>query len=617
LSSKVDESQGFLAAVTDGSGHALIDTFSEQALVAVAKDGWRATQQLPVTAAVPKPGIGTAEAVWSLDFTIEQLRASDVVSGSVVDEVDRSIPGVAITWFSGAGRVRHRGFLTRSPAPETVVSDGAGRFQVPMCGERGQLRARKEGLAERWLTLEPADYVLGLKVVMTAEAVVGGTVVDQDGYAVGGAQVEGGGAGETPRRTMTNANGRFLLRGLRAGGTPSSEAPHPGLQVSAFHPAKGSVSQWVEIPIGRMAETRLALRGDTIPGAVHRGPVPISSVRVRVRGTIRSLDGIHWEDRSYDVFTSDPDGRFAIARPNGNHWSLLIEPPDGPRSTIAAYEMRAADLPPFLDIDLERIEAARGTIRLVVVDADGHPVDSYWLRMESSDTKIAPLSMYCASSDGSADALVPAGAYDVAVSARGAGLLHRVGTVTVAANGVQDLGNVVVEPPGAIDGTVEPPSGGAAGDLFGLIVAHDTTGPTPIMCATGFREWHIEDLAPGKYTLEPGGRSLIDFDSQAVDVRSGKRERVQLFGRPCWHGAVYVRVAGAGGGPCVVEFRNCKGQNERRTVDAAAVQGGVVRIDAVHLVPGMSTIWIGAVGSPLTEHKASNEGVDSLWIDFP
>ncbi len=616
MASKADDRQVHLAAVTDGSGHAVVDSFDARDLVSVAKDGWLATQQLPVTAAVPSDDAGATEAVWRLDFTIERVRGSDVVPGRVVDEVGRPIPDVTITWHSGARRLRHRGFLTRAPAPQTAVSNTEGRFSLALRREPGRLLARRDGLADCWLRLEPADYEGGIEVVMVAEAIVRGTVIDQAGVGVCGAQVEAAADDDTPRRTMTNALGRFVVRGLRAGTNPSSVVPRAGIQVCAFHPARGSGTQRLTVEPGGIAEAQLVLSGDTITGSVRRGAVPVPGARIRVRGTIRGWNGADWENGDFDVLASHPDGRFTIARPEGPGWGLLVEPPPDPERITAPYELPGSDLPAFVDIDLEQLEVGHGTICLVVVDTNDRPVDSYWLRLRAPGEKAGWLSFFCGSPDGRARASVPSGTYEIAVSPRGGGLLHEVGTVSVAAKAVQDLGQVAVERPASIHGTLEPPAGVEVdNDLVGLIIAHDRL-PTAIMWKGSFGEWQLDDLAPARYSLRPGDHSLIDFDPQTVEVRPGKREHVRLFGRPCWRGAIRVRMGTSHRGPWVVEFRNCRGHTERRQFDVSTASNGVARIDNVHLRPGTTTVSIGAVGSPPVAHEVSNAGKDTLWIDL-
>jgi hypothetical protein len=613
VGSKVDEDQVYVAAVTDGHGCAQVDSFDERDLLSIVKGGFKATQRLPVTAAVPRSSEGGAS-TWELQFTVEPLRDSDVVSGRVVDELGRPVAAASITWWSGERPSRHRGFLTRAPGPVCAVSEDTGRFRLPLCGQQGRLLARRDGFADRWLALEPATYATnGIEVVMVPEVVVHGIVLDQEGRAVSGAELEAGTAGDTPRRAMTDCSGRFTLRGVRAGPDPSNRAGSLGVRVTAFHPARGAAAKWTAVHTNR-ADVELTLAGARIVGSVRRGASPVPSTRVAIRGTMNSWRGSGFDDRGYEVLTDSPDGRFVLARPEGGRWSLLVEPPAGSRPAIGPFEVPGSTLPSIVDIDLDEMDRGRGTVELAVVDSTGIPVDSYWLRLFATDEGRAPLSLFCGSRDGRMSARVPIGTYDVAVSPRGGGLLHKIGSVAVAANEPRDLGKVVVQPAGSLHGTLEPPAGGTAQRVVGHIIAEGS--PPAVHLWTGvFGPWRLDDIAPGRYVLKAGERSQIDFDPCPVEVMPGSRGSVQLFGRPCRRVHIHVRVATTDSGRWILQFENCRGEVEQRAFDPRTADHGVVRIGDVHLRPGVSKIAVGAADAPLRVRELPGDGSSYLWVD--
>lgn len=268
-----------------------------------------------------------------------------------------------------------------------------------------------------------------------------------------------------------------------------------------------------------------------------------------------------------------------------------------------------------MDIDLEPLERARGVVRITVRDTAGEPVDSYLLRLFPSGGKGNQLSAFCGNLDGKLDATVPAGEYKLALSPRGGARLQEVGSVQVTPGGVVDLGTVLVEAPRTIRGTLKPLRGDAGGTHIGEIVAR-ASQPSRNIWVGPFGEWAIEDIAAGRYSLEPGERSGIDFDPVPVSVPTAAGEIVRLIGRPCWRGKLRVRIAATARGAWLLQYTNCRGSMEQKMLDAGAAANGVLVFEDLHIGPGNSHVDIGPADGPLRRFDITAKGHDPIRLEF-
>ena len=606
LGSKGNAQVAIPVAETGPQGLATFSSFDRRDLVWVSKEGWRSTARLPVTAASRQNASQSDSRTWLLEFLVERMQSSDLVHGRVVNVAGRPIPDVTVRWLAGAGgpRLRYRSFLAEHPAPVTVQSDAAGRFSLPLCGGRGRLHARCRGFADVWQDLDPLSYeVDGVEVVLPPEATIEGFVVGQAGLPVGGAQVEARVGDDDPVASITDASGRFRLRGVR-GSQDHVDTAGTVVELCAFHASEGSAREEFALANVGFADIRLALVGELLTGLLRRDAEPVSRAQVYVRGTIRSWRGGSWDYRGYSVTTLE-DGRFRLVRPVGR-WSLIVEP-ESERSLIRApLRFPGAGLSNFVDIDLNATEQARGTIRVSASYADKRPLDSYWLRLFPRKSKSGAISVFCAQTDGKLEASVPAGNYRVAISPRGGSLMQEVDDASVLTGAVCNLGNVTIEPPTTLSGSLTPDSFGGVEDLVGTITLR-ARSPAVSLWSGGFGRWEIPYVAPGHYTLAPGRRSQIDFDPVEVDVVAGENPSIRLLGRPCWRGRVYLRLPSGAFGLWVAEFSNCRGLPERRTFDAGSAQNGRISLSEVLLPLGASRFLIGPVDGLLRSFTVAPE----------
>lgn len=621
LGSEVDPQVLVDVASTDPAGRASVVSFNRGDMLSVAKPGWRGTDRLPVTAAEPRRQPAAGELTWSLDFVLEPVLAADLVEGRVVDDANRPIAAAVVTWFArdGSRPRRFKGFLTRLPAPVAVRTDAAGRFALPLCRDVGRLSVQCEGYADCWLQLDPDDYeVRGIEVVMTAEKVVRGFVIDQAGQPVPGAEVEVATDDLRPRPTLTDARGRFELRGIAALARAPEDSAAASVRIGAFHPAHGTDTKKVALQEANETPMHLVLSGNLLHGRVHRGSLPVTGARVTVHGTSRRLSGNSWGVVSYSVLSKAPDGAFAILRPDGP-WELVVEPEGESLESHVPFRRSGAGLPPTIDIDLHQFERSRGALRMRLVDSDGQPVDSYWLHLLSNERRTADVSVFCSSVDGALEARVPAGAYWVAVTPRSGVQRQETGHITVTAGGQVDLGTVIAESPVVVQGTLTPAHGVITEKLRGVVVLRAklrAQSPAMHYWVGGYGAWEIGDVAPGEYTIQPGAQSEIDFEPARVVLPLAADEVVRLVGHPCWRGRVMVQLPASASGPWVLQYENCHGSIDQRTFDASSATSGVASLPDVLLRRGVSQVLAGQANGELRRIAVTAKGFSHIWIDL-
>lgn len=160
------------------------------------------------------------------------------------------------------------------------VSDDDGRFTISVPPGTFAVQCRKDGDDGDPVRvhLEPKGRA-SVELFVEAQAAVAGVVLDKAGGPVEGVVVSGRNAGARKvRRAVSDAKGRFVIRGLRPGAVVA-EAHHDG----RF--AEGHTKAKVELPY---AEVRLVLEDSTIgiTGTVvgAEGPIPQATVNAAAAG---------------------------------------------------------------------------------------------------------------------------------------------------------------------------------------------------------------------------------------------------------------------------------------------------------------------------------------------
>jgi protocatechuate 3,4-dioxygenase beta subunit len=388
-----------------------------------------------------------------------------------------------------------------------------------------------------------------LELILEHEAVIAGTVVDQTGAPIEGAQVSAARLDVTarsglaaPRPELTDAAGRFALRGLEPGDYRVAAARDPRELSRAVETSGAVVSAGA-------TDVRLVLEAD----GVISGKVALRSGGSPATYAIRiGRDGVP------TTFASE---RFQLDVPPGRH-ALWVEGPDFTATSVDGLVVEAAETTDAGTIVVDRGRALRGA----VVDASGA---------------------------GVAGAEVTAGTVLAGTGARadlgegGPGFRSDVKRTTTRSDGSfaltgvasQQLSLVAVSPAGR-SAPVAVPAGAddvtgitlpmlregrlagvvsQAGEPLRAIVnaqAHDS--PLAMMTViSSDGAYHFDHLAPGRYTVSPVAGDPYagsPFYPRAVEVRAGATTTLDLPVAP-GTATMNVRAPGVSAGLVFVTTR--------------------------------------------------------------
>jgi uncharacterized GH25 family protein len=236
---------------------------------------------------------------------IVRVSAGAQLSGRVLHELERPVPGAKVQWWASSGRPHS------TPPDGEVESSDDGRFTLANVASTFFVSATAPGLCcETGLTgLAPPRAILdGLEVRMGACAVVTGHVVDEAGQPVPDALVEFAEPSSSndskataqpdifshscgSESTRTDANGAFRVENLPVRGFPRS----------AWVECAGYIGDYSRVRLEQPDQRITLVRGLSLSGRVWRSDgLPAQGATVRVGNT---------RGRSAKVRTSD-DGSF-------------------------------------------------------------------------------------------------------------------------------------------------------------------------------------------------------------------------------------------------------------------------------------------------------------------
>lgn len=314
--------------------------------------------------------------------------------GWVVDEADAPVAGAQVRLLDvdpqrralrlpGTAREAHsvddgswQMVALRPGVYEMVVrATGFAQTTVPgvWVGSDDDLIALMDGSADPKSTspgsinpgsVDPETYDLGT-VVLLPGASLEGWVTDGDRQPVAGAEVRGweSGRSELGTSTVTDDQGRFVLRDLRGGSSVSIAARHP-------HYLRGSIGP-ISVPQpGELAdEVEIVLeRGTAIRGRVSDElgrPVARASVALFGQGGGGSARG------GQSTTVTERQGSFELHQVPAGPATLQVSHRDYPRHSEPVQLLPAHLGVTEVDVVLQ---SAAGGLRGVVRDADGGPV---------------------------------------------------------------------------------------------------------------------------------------------------------------------------------------------------------------------------------------------------
>ena len=300
-----------------------------------------------------------------------------VLSGGEAKEIRLTgkVAGVGGEAVAGAS-VRLFGMKTAKEAGTFALlgeaaTDSEGKFSVSIPGkgigsdETVTVAASKEGYALGWTTIL-VRFTRDARVRLAAPAKLAGTVVDEAGRAVAGAEVTAyllrmgpdgpqqiAGVGDLDAlRTKTDEKGSFAFLNIPADAKAAFAVSAPG-KARTFTAGKGEARQRYQFAAGRTDIAITLSPGATIEGKVIEKGTGEAIPDVRVRATGRS-DEVRGEALNS---TSGADGAFRFEGLAAGEYSLLPAGPPGKASEWAAENV---------DISVEK----GGTVSGVTIEVE-------------------------------------------------------------------------------------------------------------------------------------------------------------------------------------------------------------------------------------------------------
>ncbi len=353
---------------------------------------------------------GTALSGRILGLELDDLAQVEVRAGRTTGEVD----------FEGAYRIEHV-----APGEVTVLAG------IPGSGRQITERVTVEpGAGEVVLDLEfGSGYVLTGRVVTGEEPVAGATV------RLYGATVS------TRGTATTDAEGRFRIEGLKAGGYQLWVRSYDsGVEHQDHLELQADDDVLIQIGTGRVAgQVRESESGDGVEG------VTLMLVGADLEGPMRGFGG--------KSATSDSRGRFSFAAVPAGSWQL--------RASKAGYADAEIALQTFAGEEVEGLDvllAATPGLSFEVVSAAGAPASRVLVALlDGAGQRVAGGSYRTLEGGRVEITTVPAGSWEMLIVAGDSAVLSLQVTVPGDAGRIQlsPGGGVAVEVPALADGRVD------------------------------------------------------------------------------------------------------------------------------------------------------------------
>jgi protocatechuate 3,4-dioxygenase beta subunit len=276
----------------------------------------------------------------ALSFQFHLCAATDEAgkfSGTVVDAQGNPVAGAAVVCYQYPIRAALWSFDPE--AKQQVVTGGQGAFEFSTIQGPGVVLVTKAGMAPAWRSLYSAQSETQ-KIVLSASASLSGTVVDDAGQPVAGAEVW---VWSVVNKAMSDGGQPDFLFGKIARGLFSVRTSADGKFRIENFPADAKAGLGVKKSGLAMQQNANPLRYDELPFHAGQKDItltldPAGSVtgKVVVRGTGQPLASARvsllpltpgWANSSFDPGTifSAADGSFQIADVSAGSYRLMAE----------------------------------------------------------------------------------------------------------------------------------------------------------------------------------------------------------------------------------------------------------------------------------------------------
>jgi protocatechuate 3,4-dioxygenase beta subunit len=479
-----------------------------RAWLALPDDGWLVVQ---ADGAAPHlQVVGRAE-VLPAGRLLASLAPEAVLHGLATDAAGAVLAGLRVT------AVPHDDRLEELLAPASAVTDAQGRFELRGLAAGGySLRAERPPFAPaRQGVVAAAGEVREVALVLQAGATLEGRVLSTFGTPLAGEAVRAVLPNAPSAPVSTDAGGRFVLAGLRAGSAFVALEDGRGNTRVSLQPG-GTTRVELVVPVGGV-----------VTGRVHAAGRPLEDWSVTAREAERGAGS-----RRSETAHTDAEGAFRFEGLEPQAHLLGVRGPDG-RLRASRDVLVVEGQQVTLDVEL-----TDATLLLpVLADEDGTPVPDASVELRSGGAALGkPL---LTTPDGRAElAHVPEGTLELAAQAPGRQVARA--SVEVRA-GASDLPVVLRLPVAArLSGRVLVADAGPR--VSCRIALEPLEGQPPVEARAVGREgdWSIDHLAPGRWRVSvlqdvsqvPGRVDLREIDTRALELARGEARVLDLVVQP-------------------------------------------------------------------------------------
>jgi RNA polymerase sigma factor (sigma-70 family) len=442
---------------------------------------------------------GNADATERVALSLSRGAA---ISGRVVDEAKKPIAGARVVATNASEPLP-----VVDPRRDGVVAGADGSFSIPTVSAGTWRITATAGdhapVTSVPLTVDGEHSRTGVELVMTAGAVVRGTVTDATGKPVPAADVRVVAQGFVPwrprRQAFTDGDGKFAITGLA----------RRGIDVVAWHESGASAIVPADLAANREQDVKLVLdvSGAITGTVVDKAGQPIGDAQVVAEPdwTGGTSDRATWSVRGVQETVTDQAGAFRFpGLPEGSYRVRAARP--GANEAALAFSSGVVTKPGAAAIKI--IVPADGRVIGKLQLPDGKPPAAFTATLGATN----PVPF--AAKDGTFALPAAAGTYPLTLA--GLGFVATTKQATITEGKDTDLGTITVTPGRSISGRVV--------DEHGVPVAKATVAAGMLLTGGG-AELYIKDESVNAKDTETDehGRFVLDgFPPASITVLAGK-----------------------------------------------------------------------------------------------